>query len=231
MRKNFQINTYLAQTYLKHHQKDTLAKLVSEYSDAQNILDIGCSNGLMLKSLHSLYPEAALIGIEIADDLIEAANTNLQDINNSNVVKSLIEEYEPDCKFDIIIASGVLSLYDEPFSSLERWVNWLSPDGILVIFGRFNTHDVDTRVLYRNRTNDNGWESGLTSYSIRSISEYLNDKAVDFRFERFTLPFDRAPSKNPTDTWTVKTEDGERLLVNGVNLIAEFHHLLIKRTK
>lgn len=229
-RENFQIDTYLEQQELKQHQLDMLGLLDKNVSNVAHILDLGCANGLFSCAMKQHYASARVTGVEVSPEMIAEARQNFKNINDAEVIESTIEEFEPSVKYDVIVASGVLSLFDEPFEQLSRWMNWLSSTGVLIVFGRFNTHPVDTRVQYRNHFNDNGWESGLTSYSIHSYQQFFADKDCSAEFIKFELPFDRQPSENPTNTWTVQTSSGERLIINGANTVAEFHHLVIKAT-
>jgi hypothetical protein len=123
----------------------------------------------------------------------------------------------------------VLSIFDEPLDVLDRWLEWLEPGGWLFVFGRFNSRQVDTKIQFRNRFNSEEWEGGFTSYSTRTVGEHLDAAGATWEFERFRLPIDLEEREDPIRTWTVTTDSGERIVMNGANVVAEHHFLTVRK--
>lgn len=124
-------------------------------------------------------------------------------------------------RYSILVALLVL---------LEKWLSWLSQEGRIYIFGRFNSKNIDTIIKFRNNYKRNEiWEGGLTAYSVHTIMQYLNESGLKGEFIRFLLPIEMGESEDPIRTFTKTTTDGEKLVLNGANIIAEHFHLIIRK--
>lgn len=88
------------------------------------LLDIGCSNGNLLKSFHSLRPEWRLSGSEIFDNW-EAEVSRLPAVEGFYVGKNP----QFDGLFDIISMSHVLEHVPGPVGFIEKIANFLEPNG------------------------------------------------------------------------------------------------------
>ena len=227
---NTQIQPYLNQSGPKEHErtmlqliKDTVGKDNSELS----FLDIGCASGSFLKLLSKNYPFAAKTGFDLSKDLIDIAKSTSADTNISFVEGDALN-FKPDRPYKIAIASGVLSIFDDATAVLDKWLDWLEDEGFLFVFGRFNAADIDTRIYFRRP--DEEWQSGLTAYSIKAIEDHLNLRGCNVEFKRFILPFDLPKSDDPLKTYTVNTQEGEKIIVSGANIIAEHYHVIIQKS-
>jgi hypothetical protein len=138
-------------------------------------------------------------------------------------------EYQPDGVFDLVVASGILSIWEDFRVPLSRWCEWLSPLGVLHIFGRFNSDNVDTITRFREGGSLGVWESGFTSYSIGTVGEFLKQQGYSCSFEPFVLQRDIERSASPIATFTVQLKDGGRLVLNGANIRAEHFFLTVTR--
>ena len=97
------------------------------------LLDIGCAAGSSIKAMNSIWPRAHYTGIDVSEELIRIAEENLKDVNAELVVADAVE-YKPREQFDIIIASGILSCFEDFAGVLERWLSWLEVTGKLLRF-------------------------------------------------------------------------------------------------
>lgn len=226
---NSQIAAYSAKRSPKEHDLELLEMIKTDVPNFSGVvLDIGCAAGSFIDLMARTYPDATYRGIDISERLIaEASNRGI-----SADVEFLVSDaldFEPIEKFDIIIASGVMSIFDDFSIPLKKWLTWLRPGGNLYIFGRFNSEDIDTIIYFRNNTHESAdWEGGLTSYSTQTVLSFINQLGFEGSFTKFYLPFEVA--KNPSDpirTFTVTTADGERLILNGANIMAEHYFLKI----
>ena len=228
MIQNRQIDAYLKKRDLKQHEKELLKKIKNDYPVFKgNYLDIGCSNGNFIKEIYKDYPDAQYIGIDISEDLIEMAKNNLTNINNISFFVQDFIHYQPGSKFDIIVASGVLSIFENFETFLDKCLSWLSISGRLYIFGRFNSRNIDTIVRFRNNYRGGDWESGLTSFSVHTISNYLDRKGFKYSFNRFKLDVELKEANDPIRTYTIRTADESLLVVNGANIVAEHYFLTV----
>jgi len=190
----------------------------------RSLLDVGCASGTMLSALHNEFPATSLVGLDIAADLIELAKAKVGEF--SHLVCDDAVSWLPDTSIDVIVASGVLSIWEDFRVPLQRWLSWLADKGLLLIFGRFNSRDVDTIIRFRLE-GDDFWQGGLTSYSTTSVSKYLDSLGKKHSWIPFTLARDLMPSADPIATWTETTSDGRKLVINGANVIAQHYFLMI----
>ena len=230
---NSQIEAYLKDPEkLKYHSKELIEiiknKIHSESSG--NCLDIGCASGVLVRNLSSIFTNYNFTGFDISKDLIDYAKK----LNNKSSINFFVGDFNSinfDKKFNLICASGVLSIFQEFESPLEKWLSWLSNDGIMFVFGRFNSRDVDTKILFRNNTREKAaWEGGLSSFSIHTINRFLQKKGYKCQFKKFILPIEINEDKNnPIRTFTKELKNGEKIVMDGANIIAEHFFLIIER--
>jgi ubiquinone/menaquinone biosynthesis C-methylase UbiE len=69
--------------------------------------------------------------VDASQSLLESAQEKYG--SNLTCYQSLFEEFEPDKKFDTIIASYVLEHVNDPVHILARSLQWLKPDGHVII--------------------------------------------------------------------------------------------------
>lgn len=220
--KDCQIEGCFQQIELKQHQGAMLSIIQTHYPKFDGkVLDIGCSNGMFLGALSTIYPDAHYTGIDISAELIEIARKR---VPKANLLVEDAMNYQPSKKFDIIIASGILSIFDDFEPVLDKWISWLADMGRLYIFGRFNSQHIDTKIHFRT---DGGWETGLTSYSVYTIANYLAKRGLGQSFRRFYLGVELPQGKDPIRTYTKRCEDGTTLVLNGANTVAEHYFLTI----
>ena len=171
--RNLQTDAYRKARPLKQHEQEMLELIQHDHAASFSgcMLDIGCAAGATLKHLRNAFPHARLVGIDISEELIDMGRESVGVGATFHVVPA--EKYQPDACFDVIIASGILSVFEDFQPALTRWLSWLSPGGRMYVFGRFNSRDVDTIVRFRNHSRGGGWETGLTSYALRTVGGIL----------------------------------------------------------
>ena len=225
---NRQIGAYLSERPQKEHEK-YLCRILERSDDGFNgrLLDIGCATGATLLLIRELFPTAELHGLELSPALIERAKENLQNYD-VHLHSADAFSFEPEKPYDILIASGILAVFENPYPVLDKWLSWLTPKGKLIIFSAFNSNDLDVKIKFRNRQNDQSWETGFAWYSKARIAEFFLAKGYSTEFERFVLPIDLEKDANPIRQYTVRLENGERMLVNGANLIFEQYFMIAR---
>ncbi len=224
---NSQISTYKNDKKIRYHQLKTI-KLINRYiyDFSGSFLDIGCANGIFTNYLSKKFKKINFLGVDISDELIKIAKSNTKTDNSNFLVKD-IDLIRFSQKFDFICASGMLSNYERFEKPLLKWINLLNPKGILIIFGVFNSSNIDLQVKIRNNFTKTDWENGLTTYSIETVSKFLISKKINFRFHKFYLPIELKKQKDPIKTYTEVTREGKKIILTGANIVNEFFHLLI----
>lgn len=195
--------------------------------DQPRLLDIGCATGDFLYFLDSVYPQANLTGVEVSEELLERARTEVPNCE-FKVGDVCDSDTLPATLFDAVFVVGVHSIFDD----LDPWLsNVLSlvdrdRDGKLYVFGMFNPYDVDVLVKVRpsNSEKDGPWQPGWNCFSMASVGSFLEQQGVrDYRFHDFTIGID--VPKNPDDplrSWSFKYEDGSRGIINGSRMLHDF---------
>ena len=136
---NSQIEAYIKEPdRLKYHQKELIEiiKTKIDPSSQGEGLDIGCATGALFRNLSPILVNYNLTGFDISKDLVDHANKSNKD-TSSNFFVGDFNSINFDKKFDLICASGVLSIFQDFEPPLKKWLSWLSNDGVMFIFGRF----------------------------------------------------------------------------------------------
>lgn len=100
---------------------------------ARRILDVGCSNGALGRSLQQQEPQRELCGIEFNGDFCAAARATFAlvvqaDLNTLDWAGALAER-----QFDCIIFADVLEHLQRPQDCLAQAVRCLAPGGVIVL--------------------------------------------------------------------------------------------------
>lgn len=95
------------------------------------IVDIGCSSGLILRSLREWFPEAAIVGVDYVSDFLGVL---AQDLNDIPLVQfDLTRCPLPDESVDAIVLLNVLEHIEQDRAALAHVERILKPNGIAVI--------------------------------------------------------------------------------------------------
>lgn len=100
---------------------------------ARRILDVGCSNGALGQSLIVRHPGRSVTGIDSSADFCDEARRVL-----SRVIHADINSFDWDSqlrgeRFDCIIFADVLEHLVEPWRVLQQAVEFLEPQGSIII--------------------------------------------------------------------------------------------------
>jgi len=229
--KNTQIRKYLENQEIKEHEKEMIEFVKSDFRNDEefSVLDIGCATGNFINLIKENFPKAKGHGFDISKELILLAQN--RKLNECDFVTADMLTYAPSQNFDLIIASGVLSIFDDFREPLLKWLDWMKQDGSLYMFGNFNSRNIDTIISFRNnQIGNSNWEGGLTSYSVETLNNFLTEEGYTAIFKRFNLKIDISEHEDPIRTFTKITQDGERIVMTGANIITELYFLKIKRS-
>jgi SAM-dependent methyltransferase len=111
-------------------QRYELQWVLKKIAPGQEVLDLGYGDGLFLDAV-SLKSRLTLV--EGSSELVEEAISKAKKLNRDvTIIHSLFENYVPEKKFDVIVASHVLEHVDEPALLLRKIKSWLKPEGQLI---------------------------------------------------------------------------------------------------
>jgi len=225
---NTQIESLRQPREIKQYEQELLALIKkNQPSFRGRMLDIGCATGIFLGWVNECFPKATYVGLDLSADLIGIAKQNQAKPNFSFVIQDALS-YAPPMPFDLIVAAGVMNIYDDFMEPLKKWLSWLVKGGTLYIFNQFNSRDIDTRIQFRNNVKGCDWEGGLTSYSMNTVGKFLASEGYKFEFRPFKIQMDIEERPDPARSFTVTTSTGERIVVIGGNIIAEMYFLVIQ---
>ena len=191
-----------------------------------NLLDIGCANGELLYYLNKNFKNVNFHGVDIRTDLINLAKKKLPlkikleklDYNKKLIIKK---------KYDIIICSGVISIFDNLDIIMKNIKQSFTKNSYLYFFGSFNEYDFDTRVAYKDLNSKiKNFQSGWNLWSVKTIQSYFRKKIIKYPFEiKINI------KKNKRDlmrSWTIKVNNKLRF-INAISLMQNQMWLEIKR--
>ena len=224
-----QIHTYKKNDKIREHQKILIDMILKTHgvNFKGDVLDIGCASGTLIERLNKKIKSSNFIGLDTSSQLIKIAKK--KNISKSKFINKDFMKFENKFKFDIVIAGGVLAFYDNFQIAMNKMLGLLKKKGHLYIIGTFNSENIDTLVKFRNNYTKSKWEKGLNSFSIKTISNYLRNKKLSFRFKKFKIPFFLSKKKNPILSYTIITKNNSKILLNGANMRMELYYLLIKK--
>ncbi len=111
-------------------RKEIIYKLIENYRENTEILDVGCSGGALMGFLKARGFKK-LQGIDIDKNAIEICSK--KGITNVHVADAEKTGFK-DQQFDILIASDVLEHIKFEDKALFEWYRILKPDGKLIVF-------------------------------------------------------------------------------------------------
>ena len=100
-------------------------------TEARNILDIGCGTGALSKTIKNRQG-AHVIGMELMPDMAAKAKERLDDVIVGNLDEIDVDVALAGRSFDCIICGDVLEHLKDPWGTLDRLVEHLSPNGVVV---------------------------------------------------------------------------------------------------
>ncbi len=95
----------------KHRLIEYHKFFVDNVSVGNSVLDVGCSNGALLRDV-AIKTNGIAVGVEISEDNVKSAKTILSDLPNAEVIQGDIWAYKDDRYFDTVLLSNVLEHLD-----------------------------------------------------------------------------------------------------------------------
>ncbi|MBV8149721.1 MAG: class I SAM-dependent methyltransferase [Candidatus Eremiobacteraeota bacterium] len=106
-------------------------RIVGERLVGKVCLELGCGSGVMSEVLARYV--AALDMVDGSESYLARAREKVRG-KEVRFFNSLFESFEPDRRYDAIVASHVLEHVEDPVAILVRMKSWLRPSGVVFAF-------------------------------------------------------------------------------------------------
>jgi len=114
-------------------QRRIAAGLVRRIPDApmRNCMaDLGCGTGAMIEPLTNRFPKATLLGLDIAQGMIDVCRNKWSHDPRIEFEQADIETFNCDRRFDLVCSSCTLQWLTDLGVTLARWADRLLPGGM-----------------------------------------------------------------------------------------------------
>jgi SAM-dependent methyltransferase len=232
----YKVNMRESDRFLLGHIARTMPE-TPERRRGLRVLDIGCSTGNFLMHLRNAFPELSLTGADFAPQQVEACQADPELTGIQFSVKDMLELGE-ERSFDRIIANAVAVYFPPPeYEQAMRSVACaIKPGGYYFAFEWLHPFRQELQIIEWGRSHPDGLKIHFRSYAfVRAALEAAG--FTDVQFHPFQIPIDLPDGPTPAkldegfedlNTYTVRTETGERIMFRGA-LAQPWCHLVARR--
>jgi SAM-dependent methyltransferase len=204
--------------FIMNHSKEYFDSI-----DNISVLDIGCATGDFLYYFNTLYKNQKLYGLDVMEKLLVKAREDFP-IPHYSVGNIQTGENLPEEKFDAVFLLGVTGIFDDLNPIVENISKLLKPTGRAYIFGGYNPEDLDVMIKSRSSCTDGPWETGWNLHSLKTLSSIFTKNSLKHSYHEFKIGIDLPKhDDDPLRSWTIKLENGNREVVNGLQLLHNFY--------
>ena len=216
--------------YFKLIQKQIVKhKIVQPKETGKKIIDIGCANGALLSYLGKTFSNAELIGFEPVASLIKIGkklDTRVKFIN-----KGLFDITAGDLKVkgDIVMATGVLGIFNDPSLFVKKLLSVVNDSGKIFVFSPFNEEPIDVILKYRYSGNKN-WEVGHNLFSMKTMETIAVQNKLSYEWADFKMKIKIPKSDDPMRSWTEPFRGDPNHIIYGTNMFSTMKLLILTKT-
>lgn len=198
--------------------------------DGGAVLDLGCSTGNLLRHLRRARPDLHLTGGELLPSHLESCQRDpeLVGVNFARIDALDIGRQE---SFDVIVMNAVLYLFELPQlkSALANVARALRPGGTFAVFDLFHPFGQELAITETSATHLEGLTLHFRPYdTIRDALDEVGLSETEIRPFRIPIDLPRPARDDDIISYTVPTDDGERLLFRGA-LFQPWCHVTARR--
>lgn len=174
-----------------------LMRLLTKDMKPHSILDVGCGEGSLLKTLVEMHPNAKAAGIEISTNALHLAQKNLPDA----IFKIMdIGASSWERTFDLVVCADVVEHIDDDVVAIRHMAAMIDPGGYLIIatlqgrmrrfepgIGHIRNYapgELQAKVIAAGLKVDRVIEWGFPLYSplYRNLLEFMDNRGTMGRF-------------------------------------------------
>jgi ubiquinone/menaquinone biosynthesis C-methylase UbiE len=112
----------------------------------QKILLVGVGTG---EDFCYIPKENEITGIDLSEAMLEKAKIKAKDHKVQLILMNAEELTFPDCSFDVVVLSLILSVVENPRTAMREAVRVLQPGGLILVFDKFVSKGGKPNVLRR----------------------------------------------------------------------------------
>ncbi|SNB46430.1 malonyl-ACP O-methyltransferase BioC [Geobacter sp. DSM 9736] len=159
-------------------QKRVVRRLTELLSESMltpcSVLDIGAGTGMLLGEAALLYPDAGLVGIDLAFDMAAAARSRL---SQASLVTADAEKLPfSDATFDLVVSTSTFQWLDDLDAAFAEAYRVLKPGSsfVFALFGEHTLHELrDSYRLACRRAGKGGEERPQHFFTMKQVKEAL----------------------------------------------------------
>ena len=183
-----------------------------------SLIDVGCANGELLYNLNRNFKNLQYTGIDIDHSLLKKAKKNCP----KNIVfkkKDISKKLLGLGKFDIVILSGVLSIFDNGEKILKNILQLTKPKGSIYIFDSLNIYSYNLHINSNTKLDNKKIYYYKNIYSTKYISDFFKKNKRKCKFFQFRLKTNiKKDLKNLNNVWT-EYLSGNKIVTSGLGII------------
>ena len=226
--------------FIKDYHKNVFNELKSRGFDlsVHSLLDVGCGNGSLLNAICRLAGQDEEIskniyGVDVTEEYVNFANIHKN--YPLHFLNTPLEEMETKLggrKFDYIISTGVLPIFQDFRVFFNKCLKVLSPGGFLIINGRINKDPVDVEMRFRDHSHPSTreWRSDWNVHSEFSILREYRQKfeTIEFSDDILNTDIPKNVNKPAVATYTIRDSNGKLFQTNGAMIIKDYRFFIGK---
>jgi len=198
-------------------------------SSKTNLLDVGCAAGELIYNIKKHFPEIKITGIDELQSLLNKARRNTpEDIIYKK--KNIYKKNAKLGKYDIIIASGIMGIFDNPEIVFNNLYKNLKTGGKIYIFSSFNPYPFNVYIKYDDfKKKKKILRSGYNFFSLDFVKNFFNKKNMNVKIFPFKIKKKLRKRKNLIRKWTMDVGKS-RIMTNGLCVICNQYWLRISQS-
>ena len=191
-----------------------------------SLIDIGCSNGELLFNLSKNF-NFKLTGIDVDKNLLIKAKKNCpsevsffhKDISKKNLKLK---------KYDIVVLSGVLSIFKDGKNILKNVLKLVKPKGVIYIFDSLNIYSYNLHIKANKleKGREVNWYKNM--YSTDYIKKFFGKYNKKCKFFQFRMKKNIKKDKSNLNYGWTEILSGKKIITSGLGLIQNQFWVKIK---
>jgi len=197
-----------------------------------SVLDVGCSQGNLLRHVRGKFPNLELSGCDLNQDEVEAAEELTAVDDDINFFCMDLKQAYTIKQYDCIILNAILfsisnNDIDLVISNIARM---LKTKGMVIVFDFFHTKSHNLKISEEVLV-ERGYHNNLeiNFRNIKWFERIIGEHGFMLEsYHPFDISLDLVEEENSLTSFTIKTEIGTRLIFRGV-LAQPWSHLLLRK--